>query len=513
MPGSTLVLPIVSGRIEADPIRYREIIVDPTGREGQFKWLRDAVEFVNTKASASSPWLVRLLPGTYNEDKYGSLFVFPGYVHFAGAGMGRTIVERTIGMPDPYQNLPGDAVFDLVNPASLTSAGASNVTFSGMTVRHTGVRTTGGSGSTPTAIQASNSRYLRLFDVRAEGTGIGLMNFSKDQIQAFAPLLSEATTMYAVGCQFRATQGDGLYTAQRDVVLDGCICSVDTTGMPTASFMFTVSGGRFWEWTRVFARGTLFHARIAGSATLGTDGSGYESQRVINAALRVDDTASESEATLDGNCTAILDITADVNLPNTGFAAISLGGGQSGGVKSQFFLNGASARYKTITGLTAARLVSGVTTWAVGSGVGVEMFLSDVDCEDLGGTGGTARGDLSIEDREAVGVHKMPDKVYINGGRIKSIVYPIDTPGAAQMVEIGRSENTLNFQSGTATLVAGTKAVTLPKPYPTNVLDYEVLVESPVSEYFNISAKSETGFTINSNVGGSTSTVRWVVRR
>lgn len=511
MPGSTLVGPVVSGRIEPDPIRYREIIVDPTGREGQFKWLRDAIEFAKSKASFSSQWLIRLLPGTYNEDKFGTINLYPGYIHFAGAGMDRTIVERTVAVED-LDSRQSDAVFDLGLLGAPTSPGASNVTFSGMTVRHSGVRSL---GSTPTAIQAANSRFLRLFDVRAEGTAVGLYNFSKDQAQAFAPLLDDATTMYAAGCRFRATQGDGLYTAQRDIVLDGCVCSVDTTGMPTQGFTLSVSGGRFWEWTRVFARGTLFHARIAGSATLGTDGAGYEGSRVINAAVRVDDTASESHATFDGNCAAVLDITADANLPNTGFAAVSLGGGQSGGgAKSQFFLNGVSARYKTITGMTAARLVAGVSIWAVASAGGVEGYLTGVDCEDLGGSpGGSFRGDLAIEDREAIGVHKMPDKVYINGGRIKSIVYPIDTPTAALMQEIGRSENTLTYQSGTVTLVAGTKAVTLPKPYPTNVLDYNVEVESPVSEYFNITAKSETGFTINSNVGGSTSTVRWVVRR
>ena len=426
--------------------------------------------------------------------------------------MDRTFIERTVAVTD-IDTRQGDPVFDLGLIGSSTSPGASNVTFSNMTIRHTGIPS--GTSSSPCAIQASNSRYLRMFNVRAQGTRIGVMNFSKDQVQNFAPLLDEATTMYAVGCQFRATQGDGLYTAQRDVVLDGCICSVDTTGMPPASFLLTVSGGRFWEWTRVFARGTLFHARIAGSGTMGLNGAGFEGQRAINAAVRVDDTASESQAMFDGNCEAVLDITDDVNLSGHGFAAISLGGGQFGAVaKSQFFLNGASARYKTITGMTSAAMVAGATVWAVGAAVGVEAFLTDLDVEDLGGTSpGTPRGDLAVEDREFVGVHKMPDKVYVNGGRVKSIIYPIDTPTIALSQEMGRSENTLTFQSGTATLVAGTKAVTLPKPYPTNMLDYSVQVESPTSEYFNISAKSETGFTINSNVGGSTSTVRWVVRR
>lgn len=64
---------------------------------------------------------------------------------------------------------------------------------------------------------------------------------------------------------------------------------------------------------------------------------------------------------------------------------------------------------------------------------------------------------------------------------------------------------------GQAVLSSGTVAVTFGNPEPDT--NYDIFVQAPSNEYFWITSKATTGFTINSSVGASTSTVNWFLFR
>lgn len=506
MPGSALVGPIVSGRAEPDPALYREIIVDPTARAGQFRWLQDAVEYARARSGATAPWQIRLLPGDYNLGT--NRIVLPNYCWLAGSGMHRTriISSTTVGT-------------DLLDPL-INIATTADVRFSDLTVLHTGPMT--GVNGGPVALYgggpADSGPYgVRLVNVRLEGTYAGYYDFSGGHdiglgANDFETAERTDTTWFDLhGCEVIAHYQTAFRFMRKTIHAFGSkfICDIPaSTGDITAD---APSAIRIWDFpSRIALFGCDIRLIVRNSIKLAPS-SGLQ-MRV--GAIRDDDTGA-SDVLLKG-CRVGLDLSqGDVDQsPGSGgrilVAGINIGG--SGATGHHHRIEGTLIEYITPTGgLTSCTAVGGIIVANNSAVVQTNnLSMEGTEIRDLGGAGGTVRKDLII-DRQT-GAFKPPGFVHVSGSKVPSLGTTVNTYTLAEWAAVAITPNTINRQRGTATLVAGTVVVTLPVGYPTNCTDYIVIIE-PFGDLVTVT-KTATTFTVTDITNpAATNTFAWAVFR
>jgi hypothetical protein len=181
-------------------------------------------------------------------------------------------------------------------------------------------------------------------------------------------------------------------------------------------------------------------------------------------------------------------------------------------------LVGCRVEYESGT-ITGGRFIGGLSIDTPGTnGTLGNTRLVGTAFRDLGGTGATTRADVQVLGTVSSGT-KISKDLFQQGSQIRSMNFRavIGTPVITG--NYGKTENTINFQTSTATFAtAATVAVTLPIAFPVfganTITDYAVDIEQPNgTEIYWVTAKTSTGFTLNSSNVASTATVRWSIVR
>lgn len=168
-----------------NPYNDRELIVAKEG--GEYLTIGAAVAAINAagNASAGSPYVVRVLPGTYVE-----AVSLPSFTHLLGSGEETTIISSTVGNPIDALNFPTATL--VLNDQSRASQ--LTVINAGTGYANVAVRLRSGNGATLTHLTA-----------RADGTGNDSMRYFGLYVSdAGAVLQGEMLRLYAQGGQYNA---------------------------------------------------------------------------------------------------------------------------------------------------------------------------------------------------------------------------------------------------------------------------------------------------------------------
>lgn len=488
--GLTIGAPIVS---RAAPL-YNEIIVDPRGSTGAYPSIQSAITYAKPHASASSPWTIRLLPGIYAVTTRIDA-TSCSYVNIKGAGAGQTIILRSVAQDDSGTGVrPCDPVIDLTN--------STYCSIQDLTIEHDGTLT---GTAHPAGIQMSNSVGFRGINMKvlllAGYIGIECYNSALGADTDAVQMVLSACSIIVLGAT--SSGADTFYTGFADLRLYGCYFEMSTA--QSGPDCFYQGNG-----SRVIAVGCEFVRRQSSGAGSGrsmvispTVTSPISKFYAVGCRFYNDWTLGDLSAAL-ADC-----LTFDINV-SAGSAA-----------DYDITLEGCSIHYESGV-LTTGRTFGGIQVGSGASGTVGTLRLNSTEIRDLAGSGATNRRDLTIIVSASGGV-RQPKAVYINGGRIATWGYrsASGTPAVVHTA-MGAHEPTADYQSGSATMNAGTPAtatVTLPVAYPnmsTNVTDYTVILEVPTNpgtENFWITGKTNTQFVINSTLNGSTTVIRWLVKR
>lgn len=520
-PGSAVTFPFVTGPVEADPAQYREIVVDPTARSGKFRYLNDACDYARARSTTTNQWAVRLLPGTYNADGLPIPTLGAGGMMLTGAGPGISIIQRTVNQT----NSTGVGTSYLCDPV-VSLVGAASPVLSGLTIRHAGSNSgivQGTGGQFPVGVSIQLATAPRLINCVIEGTACGLYDAGNSTFTTGILYDDPNQNVVVQSCQLIGHFKGGVFrTFRREWFVYGSrfLCLVPAgTVMSIGGTDFVPSAFEGWEWTNAHLYGSDFilQPQITVAPLLNA-----ESQ--FCAGLGIVDSASGAIMTANG-CRFIVDLSGgDVNSSSLAVAAFYIAGGQPGPTNpgNTGRLAGCGYYYKTGT-VTAARAIAGAYVQDINSTTHANwnnaLIFDGGEATDLGGSGGTARADLVVGVRSLLGTATAaPKECRVNGARFKSFAYSQLSGGGSPQPEhdrFGTQHDTINYQRGTIALSNGTAAVTLPIAYPSlfSFADYTVYVEPIANETFWITAKTNTGFTINSSNGASVSTVRWTAQR
>jgi hypothetical protein len=156
------------------------------------------------------------------------------------------------------------------------------------------------------------------------------------------------------------------------------------------------------------------------------------------------------------------------------------------------------SEHNDLLALAASSQVDGLTF--VGNGRGNDNIDASAASAFITGGNIEIRGNLNAPNSGCV-----MDIVQRSGGTITTHA---DFTGT---IRTTGGSFTRNGKSGTATLAAGTKAVTIEPDEPDS--NYQIVLTGNTAETFTWASKATTGFTINSSVGGSTASVDWLIVR
>jgi hypothetical protein len=492
--GASFVGPVVTGVAPT----YNEIIVDPNGQIGGYTTIQAAINYALPLSSASDPWTIRLLPGIYEQTAVLNA-AGAQYLTFIGAGADATIINRATALDDSdttYASITRDPVLKLT--------GSVGCQVMNLTIRHQGTPVSSPSRR-PTALSINDATGFRAFNAKFLSSYTGVSANSNTLPATY----TEAVENIFHNCDIKVVQlgGSGLSAADTFWVINQYAALLNC---------FTTMES---EWigpdTIRFDSGTLrvvggYHSRIyTGSQT-------QPNNTTSGSAVNVAQTATTPHLLAEG-AHFHLDIASTVTVSGS---LVDIGTIIVGTPAFDFDLNFSGCLITYSTGTVTNRTIAGIITSAPTSGDAINgtIRLNGTQIRDVGGSGGTNRKDIMVTAGFLTGTNRIIKAIYQTGSRIASVGHRV-TAGAPTMTgTYGSTEPTVNRQTGTATFAtAATVAVTLPVPFATlgavNVTDYSVQIEAAVNETFWITAKTSTGFTINSSNGASTATVRYTVTR
>lgn len=479
--------PIVSGTAPS----YNEIVVDPNGVEGGYLTIQAALDYASSQATSTSPWTVRLLPGTYTPSGVLSL-VSKSYVSIIGAGSSKTIITRSTALGN--SSTPGrgtDPILDL--------SASDHCRVEGLTLKHTGVFS---SGFDPCGIAAGDATNLKIVSCRIESTDVGI----DIENTALPTQNSENSEVWirdseVIITNVTNTSADGIYLGNHDVRLENTNTLIETSvNGPDVIFsgkgrLVIIGGEHVWRATN--SSGTTINGRVL----VIVPGSGGTTAKVYALGARF-----------------YMDFTrGDLNSATTDARTIHINASTTTGGDWDLSLVGCKVDRESGT-LTSARSFNSLEVGATNAaGTLGTTRLIGTELRDLGGSGATNRQDVDVVVASSGGV-KQSKAVYVTGGRVASWFYrsSLGTPSVTHTAMMA-TEPTANYQTGTATFPSGaTVSVTLPVAYPamgTSVTDYTVAIEPSANETFWVTSKTNTTFIANSSNAASSAVVRYVVQR
>lgn len=464
---------------QGSPVGSTELVVSGFSQP----YLTEAINVAKANASAASPYIIRLLPGLYViSDTINA--TSSQYTSFVGAGIGKTIVQ--LSTTGSYITTSGT---NTVNPV-LDLSGSNQCRLQDLTLQHSG--TTG----TPAALAANDSVGLQCWNVRLESTRTGL-----EMENSTLPTPTEDQISVFCACAFIVPNAvtaasDAIYLDKADILLLGCNGYLGTTiGGPD---VFSIGASRI---------------KIIGGQYVRRHTSGT-STSTAGAVIR-----SHAAATIHAvGVRFYLDYSAgDINSATNDSACIDFRTIFAAAADWLATFDGCLIEYESGT-LTQARTFCGIRVGAVNTtATQGTLRLIGTTIRDIAGSGGTNRKDIVIEAASSGGL-KIIKSIAVSGSRINSWGYrstsgsPSPTHSNYVTQEIGS-----NFQTGTITFAtAATAAGTLSPTFPslgTDVTDYTVTLEPSANETFWVTAKTASGFTLNSSNAASTAAVRYVVER
>jgi len=496
--GVSFVGPVVTGVAPT----YNEIIVDPNGAIGGYTTIQAAINYALPLSSASDPWTIRLLPGIYEQTAVLNA-AGAQYLTFIGAGADATIINRAAALDNSdstYGSITRDPVLKLT--------GSVGCQVMNLTIRHQGTPTTAPTARTPTALSINEATGFRAFNAKLLSTYTGVSANS-----AAVPTYSEGIENIFHNCDLKVvgpassslSAADTLWVINQYATLLNCFTTMESDWAGPDDLRF--DGGHL----KVIGG---YHSRIyTGSQTIpNNSGSGC----ALN--ITPSTTASFVRFTAEG-ARFNLEFTGSPTGFGNATSVAALATFQTG-ADYELTLTGCAVTYST-PAIGTARAVAGLMiNFPNTNGTLGTTRLVGTTFRDLGGSGGSARADVVIG-ATASGGNKIAKALYQSGSRIASIAYSIPNLGGAPTITgtYGTTENNINRQTGTATFAtAATVAVTMPVSMgalgANQVTDYSVDIEQPNgTEVYWVTAKTSTGFTLNSSNAASTATVRYTVTR
>ena len=184
-------------------------------------------------------------------------------------------------------------------------------------------------------------------------------------------------------------------------------------------------------------------------------------------------------------------VTTTVTSTSRRMMAISSGGGTIN-------LIGTEILYESVASLGNGRL-GGIAVTSTGGTINVVGSTF----RDGGGTGGTSRSDLfSLLGGATPGLR-------IAGTKVNTFA----SLTGGNPTNIAREFDTLGTQKGTSTFPGSGTTVTVVLPVALPDTNFRVAVSANRNETIWVTAKTTTGFTLNSSVSNSGATVEWVIMR
>jgi hypothetical protein len=464
-----------------------------TGSASIYSTLQAAMTYAGTQASAANPWTVKMLPGVYSMSAVLNCANL-SYVTLQGSGIENTLLLRSTALTDSGGSIR------LLDPV-VDFSGSTRCAIADMTIEHDG---TMGANAHPCGLVISNSTGFRATNLRILSSYVGV------EAQNTVPPSggNDATQNTFTGCKIVVVNaGDGnadtFYTTKCDIHFYNCYMEMSATANGP-DCLFAGANERIVIIGCEFVRRQTGGAAGIGRVMVTQPVSSGNATKIYAVGSRFyNDWSAGDINSATGDCT-VIDITG------------------AGTADTDISFDGCKIDYES-GALTSARTLCGLQVGqGGGSGTAFTVRLNGTEIRDLGGSGATNRKDIMILVSASGGV-KQPKAIYVTGGKVSSWGYRSNfgTPAVSHTSMVVR-EPTANYQTGSATLNAGTPAtvaVTLPVAYPTMstaVADYNVILEFPTNpgtESFWVSGKTNTGFTINSTLNGSTTVIRWTVLR
>jgi hypothetical protein len=480
--------PIVTS---ANPATH-EIVVDPNGLVGGFPTLPLAVSYVSGVASSSNQWTIRLLPGKYT---LSSVLTVPSYTSIIGSGRDASIITRTVNLANSV-----DSVYDpVVNVASTTGVTLKNLTINAAAPDQS---LSGSPTSGPLAVCGSNAVSLVIDSCRLVSNHTAY----EATDSAVTTTLVESSAPLFINSQFIAYGPDASKHQKSNGVYIGCLLIVDMSSSSPQNSSFdtiAITGG--------YLRMIGCDIRNVLRKTITNTGLGVSCVMMQNSGADV------VTVWMDG-CSLMLDSTAgDFNTASGRTACVDLRIGSATTGDALLYANGSQFHYQTGT-VTSMKYICGLLVGQPGdNALRGQAFLSNVEIRDLAGSGGTNRKGVILDVTGVPGT-RCPKKIAATNCRIADYAI-VNAAGAPTLTHSNymASEQGPNYQIGSSTFAtAATVAATLPTAYPSissGVTDYIVCLEPTIGETFWVTAKTNTGFTLNSSNAASTATVRWLIRR
>lgn len=485
------------------------VVVGP-GEAGD---LTQILTYISGVATQTNPFTLRLLPGTYT---VGSVLSIPSWCSVIGAGKKATVITRTISLADiaiGTENQDPVVRVDATQGVHLTH----------LSIIHSGTYTFGG-GSHPCALATAGARDLIMEDIRAEGTWIGMNDSTATGFLKPIPDGTWGDETYQIkarNCEFVGHRNMGLYKLYRhDAIFSGCTFLADIpSGVDFSSESSVIPTGiSVWEYSQVHM--SACDCIVRSKSSLNTGGSA-----LYGGGLTLQDSSVSDDAVYAEGCRFIVDIGltgGDINATNLFLCGAVVGNQASAGAgdnarHNTFFGKGCQFIYRSGAGITSGN-IGGIFLWNTGSNTDSgTVKLEACEARDLSGSGGTIRADAIIGCSFQINLRE-PLVFSMIGCNFQTWSYFVlagsPTPTHSQFL---RSSNNLNRQVGSSTFAAAaTASGTLPLSYPsqgTAVSDYIVSLEPSASETFWVTAKTNTGFTLNSSNGASVATVQWSIFR
>lgn len=484
---------------------------------GNVKRLRAACEGLAGVGTAANPVTIQLAAGVYTLDRP---LVVPNYCTLRGSGMNSTIIQRTSSLINTNFSGAGTAPCDPVLSMHLSQ----NVRLSHLSVVHSGTCDTGLSASTsnPTAIFIGASRNLSMSFVKAEGNWAGVYDktdsardASDDNKPIPSDTIGQADFQYRFdNCVFIGHSADGLrQVARREVFATDCeiVCDVRSTDALQSTAM--PSAMNHWEYAVGYYKNCRFLIQLAQTLTFTANST------EAAAAFLIKDTAITDTIAYCDNCTFHLDLSeGDINSANCGGCCVYVGGNNPGSStlypSNVFKADNCRFIYETGT-ITSAPMICGIYAEnQSGTSLSGDVYLNSCTFEDLAGSGGTRRRDVVIPGRLG---NAFIRRVEVRNCNIQDYEYRNITGSPVYTHANFLTEpNTMNRQAGSVTFAtAATAAATLALNYTASagINDYWVGLEPSANETFWVSAKTNSGFTVNSSNATSTAVIKYVVRR
>lgn len=483
----------------------RELYV--TGDPGS---LRAACAEAAANATSSNPYIIRVAPCTIT---LTAPLTLPSFTTLIGASREATVIQRTVATTNTtYGGTFADPVIECT---SRQSVGIQN-----LTLLHTGTTdaTLSAGTANPVALMSGACKRLKLVNVRLEGSWAGWYDKTDSVDGSFskpipANKIGDEDFSYRVDGSIIVghSVGGAHQLARHELFFTGCTFLVDISSTDIQSTSNMPSALLHWEFAVGHYKSCHFIARTKQTMTV-------SSLTEVFAAFAIRDNAiADTIAECDG-CTFYIDLgDGDVNSASSGASSVYVNGNNTAGTLypgNVFRANGCRFMYET-GAITSAPFITGLYIESQsGVNAAVDAYLRNCTFEDIAGSGGTQRTDLVIGGRLG---NVQPRKVELIGIDALDWAYrsitgtPIFTHSS-----FCKTPNNINFQQSSAAFsTAATAAVSLPLGYSASagVTDYNVALEPSANETFWVSAKTNTGFTLNSSNATSTATIRYVVTR